>query len=108
MKTLLLFLCLFLQLPPTTLASETFERGSISVVGMDQSLFPDIAKLTLVEVITLVSKKFEGKIVEVALESENDFLVFEVELFTKDRKKLILFVDAGTGEILRSIKKEKL
>lgn len=75
--------------------------GSIPLKGIDKVSYPELAKISLQDAINIVSKIHPGKIIEVALEKEAGFLVYEVELISSDNKKKEIILDAGNGEVLK-------
>lgn len=81
-------------------------KGSISVGKERSSTYASKAKITMIEAISIASKNSDGKVIEVALEKEDGFLVYEVEVLGKDGKKSELLIDAGNGSILKTEKDE--
>lgn len=81
--------------------------GSIAVNKHNKSSYPDLAKITLQDAIKIVSKDHPGKILEVALEREDGYLVYEVELITDQKVRKEIILDAGNGKILEVKTKNK-
>jgi len=81
------------------LAKPKFE-GTISVKGKAKSEYSSLAKISLQEAISIATKQASGKIVEAALEDEDDFLVYEVEILTTQSGKKEFLIDAGSGKVL--------
>lgn len=74
--------------------------GTIAVSKKDKKKYPDLAKVSFQQALDIVSKKSTGKIVEIALEEERGYLVYEVELVTPEHTKTELYLDAGDGSVL--------
>lgn len=75
-------------------------QGSLSVHGKSKKDYPAIAKISLQEAIAIVGKDHPGKVIEVSLDSEDEFLVYEFEILGSDQKKKEILVDAGNGKTL--------
>ena len=97
------FICLaFLSaaiLAVPTLAKPKIE-GSIPLKGKSKSEYSSLAKISLQEATAIALKQVPGKIVEAALEKEDGFLVYEVDVLTESRDKKEFLIDAGTGKVL--------
>ena len=74
--------------------------GTIQVDNHMESEFPDLAKIDPYEAVKIALKKVEGKLLKVELENENGFLVYGVEVVTKDKSIMDVKVDAGSGIVL--------
>ena len=74
--------------------------GTIAVSKDQKNQYPDLAKISFQQVLDIFSKNHQGKIVEVALEREDGFLVYEVELITSEKIKKKVIIDAGNGSVL--------
>lgn len=81
--------------------------GSIVVSKKDKKNYPDLAKISFQQVLEIVTKSHPGKIVEVALEEEDGFLVYEVELISPKQTKKEIYLDAGNGSVLH-VKEKRL
>lgn len=84
--------------------SETrLKEGSIKPGEAHETAFPDLAEITFEEALTLALKKVPGSLLEMEMEVEDDYLVYEFEIldFKEEIKEII--VDPVTGEILRVI-----
>ncbi len=79
-------------------------KGTIKLSGQTDSERLKLAKISLVDAIQKATKKNNGKATEAELEEENGFLVFSVEVLGKDQRKRKVYVDAGTGEILKPVR----
>lgn len=96
MKPLMLFLILLL-LPPAMAraqsartpdyeyARDAVERGEI---------------LPLADVLARLQASHPGRVVEVELDEDDDMLIYEVELVTRDGRLIEVEIDAATGVIL--------
>lgn len=80
--------------------------GTIAVSKNDKKKYPDLAKISFSQVLEIITKSHPGKIVEVALEEEDGFLVYEVELITSEHTKKEIYLDAGNGSVLH-VKEKK-
>ena len=78
---------------------QTF-TGSISLVGKSKSHYLELAKITLQEAVAIATKTTSGKVIEAALDKENSFLVYEIELVMPDHSRREVLIDAGNGQIL--------
>lgn len=74
--------------------------GTIQVGNHMESEFPDLAKVDPEKAIKAVLKKVKGNLLKMELEDENGFLVYGVEVVTKDKSIVDVKVDAGSGSIL--------
>ncbi len=92
-----LMLILVLALPPLAAGAQTgrtpdyefarqaVERGEI---------------LPLAEALARLQDQHPGRVVEVELEQDDDMLIYEVELVTRDGRLIEVEIDATTGQIL--------
>ncbi len=74
--------------------------GTIQVGNHMESEFPDLAKIDPYKAVKTAMKKVEGKLLKVELENENGFLVYGVEVVTKNKSIMDVKVDAGSGAVL--------
>jgi uncharacterized membrane protein YkoI len=81
-------------------------KGSVPVSDKKTADFPDMAKISMTEALNKAKAKYPGKPVEVELENEDGYLIYEVEIVGPDRTVMELAVDAGNGAILK-MEKEK-
>lgn len=81
--------------------------GTIAVSKKDKKKYPDLAKISFQQVLDIISKNYPGKVVEVALEEEDGFLVYEVELISSEDTKKEIYLDAGNGSVLH-VKEKKI
>ncbi|WP_236035062.1 PepSY domain-containing protein [Alkalihalobacterium elongatum] len=58
-------------------------------------------RITVIEAIQIALNKVPGQVVEVELEIENGFLVYEIEIITPLGFKYEVEVDVYTGKILK-------
>lgn len=88
--------------PAFSLGTDTSRiQGSISVQKKHKSEYASLARISLQDAIASAAKVHMGKIVEVALEEEDGFLVYEVELVGSDNVRKTVLIDAGNGKTLR-------
>ncbi|MBL7715129.1 MAG: PepSY domain-containing protein [Bdellovibrionales bacterium] len=104
LSTLGLFLCLG-QIEVFAKSRTTIE-GSISVKGKSKSEYSSLAKISLQDAIAIATKSAPGKVIEAALDREDGFLVYEIEVIATPGKKELL-IDAGNGKILLTKEKGK-
>ena len=75
--------------------------GSIRVNQQPRADFPTLAKLRPGQAIHKAEAAFPGKVLQLALENENGFLVYEVQVVNPNRSTIAkVEVDAGTGTVL--------
>ncbi len=79
--------------------SENVRAGSIQVKHFPQE-FPELAKITPHEAVKIALKQAKGGILEVELENEDGYLVWDVEVATEDGAIKEYAIDAGNGKIL--------
>lgn len=84
---------------------KTTIHGSISVKSKSKSEYSSLAKISLQDAIAAASKGTTGKVIEAALDREDGFLVYEIEVLMPNQVKKEVLVDAGNGQIL--LTKEK-
>lgn len=75
-------------------------QGSVSVQGKSKKDYSALAKISLQEAITLASKAAPGKVIEISLDDEDGFLVYEAEIMGSDQVKKEVLLDAGNGKTL--------
>jgi len=82
--------------------------GTIKVENIDKSKYPDLAVISFDRATEIALKGFPGKLLKIELEDEEDYLVYEIEIFTHKNQVMEIMIDSGNGEILKSglIKKE--
>lgn len=80
-------------------------QGSISVKGKSKSDYSGLAKISIQEAIASATSSSDGKVIEAALDNEDGFLVYEIELLLPNQHRQEILVDAGDGKIL--LTKEK-
>ena len=75
-------------------------KGTISVAKVEETAYPDLAKIGLDAAVKTALAAETGKVLKVELEEANDFLVWEVAV-VKDAKTIVtVTVDAGDGKVL--------
>lgn len=98
---LILVLSFLMAFSCISMAEEsTIKEGSIKVETDDETTFPDLAKITSEEATEIALKECAGDLLEVELEEENGYLVYEVEVVNENKEKVEILVDAGNGDIL--------
>lgn len=80
--------------------AENKVSGTISTEGIASKYYSSIAKISVTEATARAQSEIQGKVLELALESEDGFLVYSVEIQTADKKKYEVLVDAGNGKVL--------
>lgn len=75
-------------------------HGSIWAGGADEHALAGMAKIEALDAINTVNRESPGRIIELALEKENGYLVWEVTREDADGREVELAVDAGNGQIL--------
>lgn len=98
-----------------SLGSLTFARaknkpaiqGSISLKGKSNPDYSELAKISLQDAIAAAIKSTPGKVTEAALDKEDGFLVYEIEMTMPDQNRKELLIDAGDGKILLVKEKNK-
>ncbi len=78
---------------------DTHFTGTIHVKDSQQSRFSMLSKINPAKAAKTVKKQFLGKVTEVNLENENDYLMYSV-VIDNDGKTLDVKVDAGTGKVI--------
>jgi uncharacterized membrane protein YkoI len=74
--------------------------GTISTDGVKPSKYSALAKISMSEATAKASAAVSGKVTEAALENEDGYLVYSVEIVNADRSKSEVLIDAGNGAIL--------
>jgi uncharacterized membrane protein YkoI len=80
--------------------------GSIVLHHQSEAAFPALAKISIEQALSIGLKAVNGKPIEVELENEDGFLMYEVEVVRPDNVIMEVMVDAGTGKVL-AIENEK-
>ena len=91
-------------LPPVILkAKETPIHGTIHLPneGNQEAAQASLAKLTVQQAINAAVSHQGGTVLRTELQNEDDFLVYNVELVSADKKVYEIKVDAGNGSIRR-------
>ncbi len=76
------------------------QSGSIKVGDANEQAMANMAKLDAFDALQIAAKASPGKVVELQLDDENGFLIWEVAEMTPDGKELQLKLDAGDGRLL--------
>ena len=76
------------------------QSGSIKVGDANEQTMADMAKLGAFDALQIATKANPGKVVELQLDEENGFLIWEVTEQTADGQELQLKLDAGNGRLL--------
>lgn len=79
---------------------ETF-KGTIPVQKENKIQLAELARISIQEAMAKSSKAVPGKIIEIVLEKENGFLIYEAEIVAADKSRKEVVLDAGTGEVLQ-------
>jgi uncharacterized membrane protein YkoI len=82
------------------LDDQNVKSGTIKLKQYSEADFPDLAKILPGKAIQAVLARMDGKLLKLALEDENGFLAYAIELVTPDKNVVEFKVDAGSGEIL--------
>lgn len=75
-------------------------QGSISVKDKAKSEYSALAKISIQDAVSAATKTTSGKVTEAALDREDGFLVYEVEVQMPDQTRKELLIDAGNGKVL--------
>lgn len=81
-------------------AQEPEIQGTLKVDGKSEKEFPSLVKLSLQDAIKRATEKSPGKVLETALENENGYLVYAIEVATANQGVKEITVDAVSGKIL--------
>ncbi len=76
------------------------QSGSIKVGGANEQAMAGMAKLGAFDALQIATRANPGKVVELQLDEENGFLIWEVTEMTADGQELQLKLDAGDGRLL--------
>ncbi len=75
--------------------------GSIALKGNDEAEYARMAKESLDDAVKAALQVVPGKVLEVELENEDGYLVYDVEILKADRQIVDVKIDAGTGKFLK-------
>ena len=103
-----LFIILSFGLASISQAKETKLQGTIPVTKENQSEYTQLAKLSIQDAMVKSNKAVPGKIIEIVLEEEDGFLIYEAEIVGADKSTKEVVVDAGTGAVLQVKEKQKV
>lgn len=76
------------------------QGGSIKVGNAEEQEFAGMAKLSAMDALQIASKAAPGTVVEMQLDAENGFLMWEVTEQDAGGRELQLKLDAGNGRLL--------
>lgn len=85
--------------------SEKPVTGTISTTNLNVKDYPTKAQVSSVQATQAATAAVPGQVLSVALEKEDGFLVYAVEIVDHDSNLHEVNVDAGNGKVLSSIKK---
>ena len=75
--------------------------GTINVAGHVKADYPGMADITMDQALTAATAYMPGEILGCELETEDDYLIYSVEIVKADDKKVAeILVDAGNRQIL--------
>jgi hypothetical protein len=80
--------------------------GTIRIGSHPEEDFPSLTQLTMDQAIQKALYAVQGKVLKTALENENGFLVYSVEVVTPEDTTMRIEVDAGSGEVLSKVVEE--
>ena len=75
-------------------------NGTIRVEHRSEADFPSMAKISMVDAAQKALASVHGQVLKTALEDENGFLVYGVEVVAADKAIMEVKVDAGSGMVL--------
>jgi len=75
-------------------------QGTIPLKGVHKREYSALAKLTIQEAMTKANQAVPGKIIEIILEEEEGFLIYEAEVVRADQSHDEVVIDAGSGAVL--------
>ncbi len=105
--TAVVAVCASLFAVPAMSKGKTPFTGSISVKGKSKSEYSTLAKISLQDATAAATKATSGKVLEAALDREDGFLVYEIEILMANGSKKELLIDAGDGKVLLTKDKGK-
>jgi len=76
------------------------QHGLFKVGDSNEQTMTKMAKLSALEAIQIATKAAPGKVVELQLDKENGFLIWEVSKIAEDGQEVQLKLDAGNGRLL--------
>ena len=74
--------------------------ASIAISGESALELPFLATVSLVEAVQIAEGQVDGATWFAAIENENGFLVYDIEIVTPDGDVVDFLIDAGTGDVL--------
>ena len=80
---------------------EIATAGSIAVDKSKKADIGNLAKISIQDAISIAKKSVDGNVIEAALEIEDGYLLYEVEIVAEDRTRHEVLVDAGNGAVLK-------
>jgi len=82
------------RLPPEV------QLGSIKVGDSNEQSMMNMMKLSAFDALQIATRAAPGKVVELQLDKENGFLIWEATEMTTDGQEIQLKLDAGNGRLL--------
>ncbi|MGB5453696.1 MAG: PepSY domain-containing protein [Sedimenticolaceae bacterium] len=76
------------------------QSGSIKVGDANEQAMAKLAKLDAANALQIAAQAAPGKVIELQLDEENGFLIWEVTQMTPKGEELQLKLDAGDGRLL--------
>ena len=76
------------------------QLGSIKVGDSNEQSMMNMMKLSAVDALQIATRAVPGKVVELQLDEENGFLIWEATEMTTDGQEIQLKLDAGNGRLL--------
>lgn len=76
------------------------QKHRISTFKIESKEYPNLAKIKMSEAILIAETKTVGKLIESSLESENNFLIYNITFSKPDRSISVIKIDAGSGTVL--------
>ncbi len=90
----------FLLISTAAFSKDHKFQGSIPLKGIPKREYATLAKLTIQEAMTKANQAVPGKIIEIVLEEEEGFLIYEAEVVRADQSHDEVIIDAGSGAVL--------
>lgn len=96
------FVTAFLEysLAEKTQTAETKVTGSIALHNESQNSYPIMAKISFAQAMQAAKNLVPGSVLAVALENEDGYLVYSVEIKSIVNTRHEVIIDAGTSRVL--------
>ena len=75
--------------------------GSIKLYKIDESTYPDMAKITFDHAVSIGLKECPGKLLDVELDQAEGYLFYELDIVTAKNNIMEILIDPGNGNIIR-------